>query len=194
MSGHAIGFITNHNFIANGNIGQPRGQINRIADDGILLATTRTDAARNHHAGVDADMQGQIGSVNTVELTQNGLHIKRRMQCPHRIIFVGDGCAKQRHHRIADKFIHRAAILLNNRHKLIEARIDDALHLLGISLFNNRGKADQIGKHNRDAATLARRQNRAMQRKTTVQAKMGNVGVGGLASGTQHNQNHSANE
>ena len=75
---------------------------------------------------------------------------ERRPHRPLRIVLVRDRRPEQRHHRIADELLHRAAEPLQLRTQPLVVRAQDRLHVLRVELLGTRGEPDQVGEQHRD--------------------------------------------
>ena len=64
---------------------------------------------------------------------------------------------KERHHRVSDELLHRAAETLELGTQTLVIRAQNRLDVLRIELLSARGEPDQIGKQHRHDLTLAAR-------------------------------------
>ena len=84
-----------------------------------------------------------------------------QIECgPHRslgIVLERDRSPPDRHHGVADELLERAAVAAHDRGGDVEVAGQHFPHLLRIALFRERGEADQVGKEDRDHATLGDR-------------------------------------
>src|SRR5262249_46125191 len=77
---------------------------------------------------------------------------------PHRplvIVLVRKRRTKERHHRVPNELLHRAAKTLKLGTQTLVIRAQDRLHVLRIELLGARSKSDQIGKPHRHYLALA---------------------------------------
>ena len=61
-----------------------------------------------------------------------------------------DRRAEERHHRVADELLHRAAATLELVTQPLVVRRQHRLHVLGIEPLGSAGEADEIGEQDRD--------------------------------------------
>ena len=72
-----------------------------------------------------------------------------------RIVLVRDGCAEQRHHRVADELLDRAAVALELRANTLVVGPEDRLHVLRVHRLRLRREADEVAEDNRDDLALS---------------------------------------
>ena len=92
---------------------QASGDVDGIADHGVAVA----DRTREDLSGVDADAQREADAVGSLELLVQFLHRPLHAECGAHgallVVLVGDRCAEERHHVVADVLVDRAAVFLD---------------------------------------------------------------------------------
>ena len=100
------------------------------------------------------------------------------------IVLVGDGRAEQRHHRVADELLHRAAETLELPAQVLPIRREQRSHVLWIEPFCLRRKPNEVGEQHGDhLALLAPLLDRGNQRRSASVAEPRIGGVLVPASG-----------
>ena len=99
-----------------------------------------------------------------------------RERSPHRalgIVLVRDRRAEERHHRVADELLHRAAAALELVTQPLVVRRQHRLHVLGIEPLGARREAHEIGEQDRDNFPLrAGRARRLRERRAALGAEL----------------------
>jgi hypothetical protein len=109
---------------------------------------------------------------------------KRGADCTLGIVLVCDRGAEQRHHRIADELLDRAAPALEHLSQVRVVRREEGAHVLGIHLFGARGEADQVGEEHGDDLALLPRGGRRFERHAAGAAELETLRVLLTTSGT----------
>jgi hypothetical protein len=78
------------------------------------------------------------------------LHRQGGIAGPHRMIFMRQRGAEQRHDAVAHDLIHGALVLMNRGHHPLKHRVEELARLLGIAIGQQLHGAFQIGKQDRD--------------------------------------------
>jgi hypothetical protein len=65
---------------------------------------------------------------------------------PLGVVLLGDRRAPDRHHRVADELLDRAAVALDRAPGRLEVAREQLAHLLGIARAGERREADQVGE------------------------------------------------
>ena len=86
---------------------------------------------------------------SSIEAIERCLHIQRRADSPVRIIFVRNGCAEYRHHRISDIFLNGAAMPPYLLRHQVEVPCQNCPHVLRVQSIRQRCRTRNIRKHNR---------------------------------------------
>ncbi len=71
------------------------------------------------------------------------------------IVLVRDGRAEQRHNRVADELLDRAAVVLELGAKASVIRAEDRLHVLRVHRLRARREADEVAEEDRDDLALS---------------------------------------
>ena len=81
-----------------------------------------------------------------------------------RVVLVRDGDPEDRHHRVADELLHRAAVTLEDDAQILEVAAHACAQRLGVRRLAERGRADEVAEeHGDDLALLARGLSRSGQ-------------------------------
>ncbi len=84
-----------------------------------------------------------------VELGDRLDDAKRCGHSPFGVVFVRDGCAEDRHHRIADELLDRAPEAFDLLFHARVIRTQPRTHVLGIRLLRCGGEADEVDEQDR---------------------------------------------
>ena len=139
---------------------QPRGGVHDVAHRRVVGAGEDAD---EHLAGVEADAHaGCGGSAPGLgdEAGQRVLHPQRRAHGPLGVVLVGDRRAEQGDDGVAEQLVDAAAERLDVGDEALEARLDEALHPLGVEVLGERRVADEVGEEHGDDAPLLERRRR----------------------------------
>src|SRR6266571_294173 len=105
-------------------VAEALGGIHCITDHGILEPPIRADVAREYFAEVDADPDAELGATLLfplrVELLERCQLIERAAHGAVGVVLVHHGRAPQRHDRVPDELVERAAVLEHDLHHLGE--------------------------------------------------------------------------
>ncbi len=134
---------------------QPRRDVDHIARRGVLRGTR--DVADDHLTRIDPDPQLQrtveIGLISH-ESSEGFMHLHRGSDGTVGIVLVGDRRAEQGQDAVAHHLVDSAAERRDVGDQPLEARVDQALHPLGIEMLGQRCVADEIGEDHGDHSTL----------------------------------------
>jgi hypothetical protein len=83
------------------------------------------------------------------------LHGERRIARPHRMIFMGDRRAKQRHNPIAHDLVHGAFIAMHGRHHAFQHRVENRPGVFGVALGQQLHRAFEVGEQHGHLLALA---------------------------------------
>ena len=153
---------------------QPRGNVDGVTRREPLLG------ASDHLAATDAD------PALDAELGQGQLHLRRRPERAHGIVFVHGRQPEDRHHGVADELLDDATVALDDRlHPLEIAREQGTERLRVERLAERRRTGDVTEQHGHDLAPLARRPVRSRAALGTEPERAGGLvparGAGGHA-------------
>ena len=136
---------------------EARRRVDDVARDDAL-AVPGTSAERDDGlAGVDPDADGEVEPGPLV------VHLGDRADDPDRgadgslgVVLVGDGCAEDRHDRVADELLDRAAEALDVGAQARVIRAQGRAHVLRVRVVGAGGEADQVAEqHGHELALLA---------------------------------------
>jgi hypothetical protein len=99
---------------------------------------------------------------------------------------VRHGCTEQHEHAVAEDLVHAATELDDHLDQALEARVDEALHLLGVHVLGERGETDQVREQHRDDPPLFRLGLHRRHLVTARRAESSARGDVGSAGCTQH--------
>jgi len=127
-----------------------RSEMRRLAHGRVVHVKVATDGTDDDLAGVQADSnvdRDTLAPSSTLGVSLHCLlHPKRRIASPHRMIFVGDRCAEQRHDPVAHDLVHRALIVMDGLHHPLKDRVENRPRLLGIAVCEQLHRPSQIGE------------------------------------------------
>jgi hypothetical protein len=125
---------------------QTRRNVHRVAGREPLLG------AGQHLAGVDAD------PALDAQLRHRVAHLDRGPARTERVVLVRHRHAEDRHHRVADELLHRAAVRLDDPLHPLEVARQHRLQRLRIHRLPERGRANDVAeKHGHHLAVRADR-------------------------------------
>ena len=130
---------------------EPRGRVDGIARDEPLPARR---IAGHDLTGVDACPAGEPDAPREVELVvqagERSLHAGRCAHGAQGIVLVQDRQAEDRHDRVADVLLDRAAVGLELGPHRVEVAGHQLAQRLGVEPLAEVGRAPQIGEDDRD--------------------------------------------
>ena len=132
-----------------GRLLEPGRHVHRVAADGVV-ALLRPARAAHDLAGVDADPDLQPA----VQPTDRGPDLERAAQGALGVVVVRLGCAEDRHGRIADVLLERAAESDDLGRDGGEVGALDLTHRLRIGLLGAPGESNEVREQDRHQAPL----------------------------------------
>ncbi len=126
-----------------GRLLEARSDIDRVAGDKRLTLATDDDLAR-----VDPDPR--LKAV----LRDRGTHLRRCTHRPESVVLMRDRDSKNRHHRIADELLDRAAMPLDDRAKILEIPAHPPAQRFGIGRLAQRRRTHEIAEEDGDDLAL----------------------------------------
>jgi hypothetical protein len=121
------------------------GHVDGIPGDERLALAADDDLAR-----VDAD--SRLEPVNGHRLP----HLPGRTHRAQRVVLVRDGDAEDRHHRVADELLDRAAVPLEDRAEVGKVPTHARTKGLGVGGLAERGRSHEVAEeHGDDLARLS---------------------------------------
>ena len=88
-------------------------------------------------------------------LLHRGLHGQGGVARPHRVVFMGQGCPKQRHDAITHNLIDRALVAMHRRHHAFQDGIKELPSLFRVAIRQQLHGAFEVGKQHGDLLALA---------------------------------------
>jgi hypothetical protein len=112
-----------------------------------------------HLAGVEADahLDRPVEAGLADDARERVLHPQRGPRRALGVVLVGDGRTEQGDDGVTEQLVDTAAERLDVGDEPFEARVDEALHALGVEVLGERGVADEVGEQHRDDAPLLER-------------------------------------
>ena len=116
----------------------PRRQVRRLPDRGIVHAEIASDRAHEHLARIEPDPDLDVDAMAMTRLVRIAIHRFLHAQCgvasAHRMIFVRQRRAEQRHDAVPHHLVDGALVAVNRLHHPLEHRIEDLARFLGITI------------------------------------------------------------
>jgi hypothetical protein len=134
-----------------GGLLEPGGDVDRVAGDEPLPAgrVARDDLARVHARAVDEpDAVAALEVV--VQLLERALHARRCADGSERVVLVQLGQPEDRHHRVADELLDRAAVALELGAHGVEVPRHHLAQRLRVERLPEARRAFQVGEDDRD--------------------------------------------
>ncbi len=133
---------------------EPGGGVHHVAHGRVVAAGP--EGADEHLAGVDPDAHAHRGADAGGLALDRALHLEGGPHGPLGVVLVGQRCAEQRHHGVADDLVDPATVGGDVVGQQVEASVDEVLDLLGIGRLGQRGEADQVAEDHGDDPALVR--------------------------------------
>ena len=128
---------------------EARGGVDHVAG-GHRLAQARVGVERDEGlAGVDGDPHLEAA------LGRGGADRERGAHGPLGVVLVRDGGAEERHHRVADELLDRAAERLELAAQPLVVGAEDRLDVLRVERLRMGREADEVGEDDGDDLALA---------------------------------------
>ncbi len=179
-----------------------------------LRARCRVDQVSGDHAlpfGVDGDgrLAGLHRGAKLEPLRACGLRervdrvneVERGADGTLGVVLARDRGTPQRHHRVADELLHRAAVALDHRARRVEVAGLQLPHVLEVAALRQRRVADEVGEQDADEPSLrlrrpsrrgCRRCHRRGQRCSALATELAVGRVGGSARRARHGERRAA--
>ena len=124
---------------------QPRRRVHDVAHRRVVGPGEDAD---EHLAGVEADahLDRRVGAGLGDEAGQRVLHPQRGPHGALGVVLVGDRRAEQGDDGVAEQLVDAPAERLDVGDQPFEARLDEALHPLGVEVLGQRRVADEVGE------------------------------------------------
>ena len=154
---------------------EPGGDVDRIAGREPLLG------AGDDLTGVDAEPDAQRRPVVALELGVQRLERIAQLHGgthrPQRVVLVHLRHAEDRHHRIADELLHRAAVPLDDGLGCLEVARQHAAQALRVEPLAERSRSRDVAEEHGDGLPLLARCRGAGERRGALVAEPCSVGV-----------------
>ena len=139
------GGLADQDLVGIGGVLQAGGHVDRVAGGEPLLGPG------DHLAGVHADppLHAQLG--------ERRPHLDRRPAGAQRVVLVHLRHPEDRHHRVTDELLHRAAVRLDDRLHPLEVAGEQPLQRLRVDRLAERGRADHVAEQHGDDLAMHRR-------------------------------------
>ena len=141
---------------------QPRGEVHRAADHGVVHAVFAAEIADRAIAGVDADpaAQRRLDAAVAPFLRQFAdalLHGDRHLHAGQRILLHAERrrIAEEHDDGVADIFVDGRAILQRDLRHFGQVVVEELGQVLGFHLVGDLGEADEVGEAHRELLALA---------------------------------------
>ena len=150
-----------------GRLLEPRRDVRRVADRGVVHPQVVADAADDDRARVEADAHPEAGPCAGLELAAvdrgRALDAERGVDGPPRAVLVRDGRAEERHHAVARVLVDGALEAVDLGGDPLEAPVHDRVHVLGVELLGEAREPGDVGEEHGDLAALALERDRALR-------------------------------
>ena len=148
---------------------QPRRRVHDVAHRRVVGAGERAD---EHLAGVDADahldaVAGSSAPCSATNAASVSCIRSAGPDGPLGVVLVGDRGAEQGDDGVAEQLVDAPAERLDVGDEALEARLDQALHRLGVEVLGQRRVADEVGEQDGDDAPLLGGEVEAAHRRAT---------------------------
>ena len=125
----------------------PGGGVDEVAGNHALSLGAEGDRGL---AGEDAGTRLQL----RVERGNRGDELQRGSHGAFGVVLLRDGRSPHRHHRVADELLHRPAVALDERARLLEVAGEELARLLRVAALGGGGEADEVGEEDGHVAAL----------------------------------------
>jgi hypothetical protein len=117
------------------------------------------DGADHHLASIDADANLQGNTVRAERFLgvplDRLLHPQGGVAGAHRVVFVGERHAEERHDPVAHDLVHRPLVAVDGLHHPLEHGIEELAGLFGIAIREELHRAFEVGEENGHLLPLA---------------------------------------
>ena len=140
-------------------------QIDGIAEHRVVLPLGATERPRDDLAVCDPDMGLQRSPGALTQLDKRVMDVERGACGAPGIVVMGTRRAEQRHHRIADMLVDRAAIADDDAVDELGVACHKLVQLFRVERLGQSGETREIGEKNGDLPPVARRCRRCCWRR-----------------------------
>ena len=138
-----LGLLADEDRARRGHALEARRGVDDVAGDEALVG--RADGHRRF-AGQDAGACLDPGTKRTDAVDE----VERGADRAFRVVVVGDRCAPDGHHRVADELLDRAAVAADDLLALLEVARQELAHGFGVAAFGERREPDEVGEQDGD--------------------------------------------
>ncbi len=132
-----------------------RGQVHRVAQDGVFPALLAAQAAGHHLTAGDAHVDPQLAAELGAQRLHGAVDVEGGADRAQRVVTMGDRGAEQRHHRIPHVLVDGAPVVLDGPVGDGEEARHQGMQLLGVEGGRELGKAGDVGEQDGDLAAFA---------------------------------------
>ena len=137
---------------------ETRGNVGGLSQREPLVASTASNVAYDHHAGVDANSKGNTDTVSTVENRVQFVETRQDFQPgPDRamgVVFMGGRIAEIYEDTIAKILSDMAIEALNHRARGLLISSDQCSQIFRIEPAGQAGRVREVTEHDSDLTTL----------------------------------------
>jgi hypothetical protein len=127
-----------------------RRQVGGLADGGIVHMQVIANGPYDDFARVEAHPHLHLQTVGLADLlrvtTHGCLHRQGGITGPHRMVFVGHWCPKERHDPVAQHLIDGALVAVHGVHHDVQGGVQNGLGLFRVEVADQLCRALEVGK------------------------------------------------
>ena len=157
------------------------GQVCRLPHRRVVHLEIAADGPDHHLAGVQAYPDLRLDPVQPAKafgVPLDGLlHPERGIARPHRVIFVGQRSAEERHDPVSHDLVDGALVEVDGLHHAFEHRVDELARFFGITIGQELQRSLEVGEEHGHSFALAFE--RALRRQDLFGEMLWRVGVWG---------------
>ncbi len=142
-----LGLLADQHGARRGHALEARRGVDDVARDETLVG--RADG-HGGLAGQDSCTCLEAGAEGTDAIDE----VQRRADRAFRVVVVGDRCAPDRHHRVADELLDGAAVPADDLLAVLEVARQQIAHGLRVAALGEGREADEVGEHDGHQAPL----------------------------------------
>jgi hypothetical protein len=117
------------------------------------------DRAHHHRAAIQSHSDLNAHAFGGLHLggmlLHRGLHGKRRVAGPHRVVLMRDRRAEERHDAVAHDLIDGPLVAVHRGHHALEDGVEELTGFLGVAVGQQLHRALEIGEQHGDLLALA---------------------------------------
>ena len=138
-----------------GDTNEPRREIHRIAEHGVVVRGGAANGAGHHLAAGDPHMRLDRVACRLVRPRQRLVDVERGAGGAERVVVMRPRRAEQRHDGVPDVLVDRAAVADDDAVDERREAGNELAHLLRIKLLRQCGEPGDVGEQDGDLAALA---------------------------------------